>query len=115
MGQVVDIRSQQNGYVKILHKFGWEKGYKTKGKWNGFYESMGLLPSQSFTYYAKGSFKMGERTGVWELTFMSHSREIPIKVNSGSYIHGKREGIWTFRQFGKDPEEREFKEGIRVS
>ena len=46
---------------------------------------------------------------------MSHNREIPIKVNSGSYINGKREGIWTFRQLGKGPEEREFKEGIRVS
>ena len=33
MGQVVDIKKRESGFVKYLHRAGWEKGFKIKGKW----------------------------------------------------------------------------------
>ena len=53
MGQVVDINSQRSGYVKYLHKTGWEKGYKIRGKWNGFYECIGILPNADIKFFFK--------------------------------------------------------------
>ena len=114
MGQVVDINSQKSGYVKYLHKTGWEKGYKIRGKWNGFYECIGILPNADITFYAKGNFNMGLRVGRWEISYIDHNRENPIKVRTGWYEHGKKHGVWNIHKPGQVTKEDLYKKGILV-
>ena len=114
MGQVVDINSQKSGYVKYLHKTGWEKGYKIRGKWNGFYECIGILPNSDITVYAKGNFNMGLRVGRWEISYIDHNRENPIKVHTGRYEHGKKHGVWNIHKPGQVTKEDLYKKGILV-
>jgi len=111
MGKVININSKQEGHVKIMHKSGWEKGYKTRGKWNGFYESMGLLPTTKVSYYVKGNFNMGLETGYWEKIYIFHDRSKSIEVHSGKYSKGERTGQWKICEHGKSAQHFLYEEG----
>ena len=104
MKKVVDINSKRNGYVKFTHKEGWERGNQTQGKWNGFYECMGLLPSSEVTCYSKGNFEMGKRVGNWECIYIFHDRNKPMEIHYGKYKNGKRDGNWKIHEHGKRQE-----------
>tara|TARA_Y100001970_G_C13636266_1_gene556612 strand:- start:93 stop:464 length:372 start_codon:yes stop_codon:yes gene_type:complete len=101
VGEVIDIDIHKTGYVKILHKHGWEKGYKIKGKWSGFYECIGILRESDITFYAKGYFNKGKRIGIWEISYIYHNRDKPIKIQVGNYSNGKKEGVWKTIIFGQ--------------
>ena len=92
MGQVIDIKKRESGFVKYLHRTGWEKGFKIKGKWNGYYENIGILPNTDITCYSKGNFNMGLREGSWEITCIDHNRNNFTQVHTGRYLNGKRHG-----------------------
>jgi len=111
MGQVVDIKKRESGFVKYLHRAGWEKGFKIKGKWNGYYENIGILPNTDITCYSKGNFNMGLRVGSWEITFIDHNRNNFTQVHTGRYLNGKKHGVWKILEFGKVAKEHLYKKG----
>ena len=111
MGDVVNISSKRNGYVRYLHKTGWEKGCKVKCKWNGFYEHLGILPNSNITCYGRGNFDMGLKVGRWEITYLDINKHNSIQVHTGRYDKGKRHGLWIIAQFGKVIEERSYEKG----
>ena len=111
MGKVVNINSKQEGYVKILHKTGWEKGYKIRGKWDGFYQSMGLLPTTKASYYVKGNFNKGLEVGHWEKIIIFHNRSKSIQVHSGKYSKGLRVGQWEICEHGKSVQQVFYEQG----
>lgn len=114
MGQVVDINSQRSGYVRYLYKNGWESGYKSRGKWNGFYENMSLMPNRDITVYSRGNFNKGMKVGRWEVSYIYHNRENPINVTMGCYENGKRHGVWALQKSGQVIEKLLYKKGILI-
>ena len=111
MAEVIDIRFKKEGLVKLIHSSGWERGFKSKGDWEGPYQSMGLLPNTNVTYFAKGMHKQGMRVGVWEVTFIPHNREIPLSIMLGKYLNNERHGEWIIRKSGKPIEKYIYENG----
>jgi|TARA_B110001454_G_scaffold102281_1_gene96539 hypothetical protein len=111
MAKVIDINIKKSGYVKILHKSGWEKGFQLRGEWDGEYESMGLLPNSNITSYCKGLYHSGIKKGKWENFYIPHDRKDSITVMTGRYINGKQHGEWIVHKCGLSIKKCIYKEG----
>ena len=48
-----------------------------------------------------GAFNKGKRIGIWEISYIYHNRDKPIKIQVGNYSNGKKEGVWKTIIFGQ--------------
>ena len=90
------LKDHVSGSKNYLHETGWERGHKSKGQWHGAYESTGTIKEGRVYYHSRGFYEKGIKSGKWLIIYGWFDKRLPTKVQSGSFVDGKRNGKWTF-------------------
>ena len=94
------LKDHVTGPKNYLHETGWERGYKSKGQWHGAYESTGTIKEGRVYYHSRGFYEKGIKSGKWLIIYGWFDKRLPTRVQSGSFVDGKRNGKWTFYEYG---------------
>ena len=113
--KIAYLEDHITGYKNYLHKFGWERGFKLKGKWHGEYESMGTIFENRVFFYTKGIFKEGIKNGKWLNIFVWIDGRLPTKATAGRYDNGLKQGKWSVYSHQGNRQEFNYEKGKKLS